>query len=64
MAEDRLLRARGLLDAVRAEGRTVLTAPEGKVLADAYGIAVPGEELGTWTVTRWWHVRCGSAGRS
>ncbi|WP_193777543.1 acetate--CoA ligase family protein, partial [Streptomyces sp. E5N298] len=45
MAEDRLARVRGLLDAVRAEGRTALTAPEGKVLADAYGIAVPGEEL-------------------
>ncbi|MGW7267092.1 acetate--CoA ligase family protein [Streptomyces sp. NPDC054842] len=36
---------RALLDAVRAEGRTVLTAPEGKVVADAYGIAVPGEAL-------------------
>ncbi|MFB7330106.1 acetate--CoA ligase family protein [Streptomyces adustus] len=45
MAEDRLLRVRTLLDAVRAEGRTALTAPEGKVIADAYGIAVPGEEL-------------------
>ncbi|MEU6820046.1 acetate--CoA ligase family protein [Streptomyces atriruber] len=45
MAEDRLLRVRILLDAVRAEGRTSLTAPEGKVIADAYGIAVPGEEL-------------------
>ncbi|MEU8727850.1 acetate--CoA ligase family protein [Streptomyces tendae] len=45
MAEDRRARVRGLLDAVRAAGRTALTAPEGKVLADAYGIAVPGEEL-------------------
>ncbi|MER5595614.1 acetate--CoA ligase family protein [Streptomyces sp. NPDC002265] len=45
MAEDRLSRVRALLDAVRAEGRTALTAPEGKVIADAYGIAVPGEEL-------------------
>ncbi|MGW2824963.1 acetate--CoA ligase family protein [Streptomyces sp. NPDC001443] len=45
MAEDRLPRVRALLDAVRAEGRTALTAPEGKVIADAYGIAVPGEEL-------------------
>ncbi|WP_030667999.1 acetate--CoA ligase family protein [Streptomyces sp. NRRL B-1347] len=44
-AEDRLERVRALLDSVRAEGRTSLTAPEGKVLADAYGIAVPGEEL-------------------
>ncbi|MGX1545031.1 acetate--CoA ligase family protein [Streptomyces adustus] len=45
MAEDRLLRVRTLLDTVQAEGRTALTAPEGKVIADAYGIAVPGEEL-------------------
>ncbi|MFE6037307.1 acetate--CoA ligase family protein [Streptomyces sp. NPDC056452] len=36
---------RALLDAVRSEGRSALTAPEGKVVADAYGIAVPGEEL-------------------
>lgn len=36
---------RALLAAVRAEGRTALTAPEGKTLADAYGIAVPGEAL-------------------
>src|ERR671923_1424381 len=47
MAEDRVLRVRTLLDSVRAEGRTALTAPEGKVIADAYGIAVPGEELAT-----------------
>lgn len=47
MAEDRVLKVRSLLDAVRAEGRTALTAPEGKVIADAYGIAVPGEELAT-----------------
>src|SRR6478609_9006505 len=45
MAEDRVLRVRTLLDSVRAEGRTALTAPEGKVIADAYGIAVPGDEL-------------------
>ncbi|WP_306316437.1 MULTISPECIES: acetate--CoA ligase family protein [unclassified Streptomyces] len=47
MAEERALKVRALLDAVRAEGRTALTAPEGKVIADAYGIAVPGEELAT-----------------
>src|ERR1700742_4062809 len=47
MAEDRVLRVRSLLDTVRAQGRTALTAPEGKVIADAYGIAVPGEELAT-----------------
>jgi len=34
---------RKLLDKVRAEGRTALTAPEGKLLCDAYGIAVPQE---------------------
>ncbi|MEV7151877.1 MULTISPECIES: acetate--CoA ligase family protein [unclassified Streptomyces] len=45
MAEDRERRVRALLDSVRAQGRTALTAPEGKVIADAYGIAVPGEEL-------------------
>ncbi|WP_030560844.1 acetate--CoA ligase family protein [Streptomyces aureocirculatus] len=44
-AEDRRERVRALLDAVRADGRAALTAPEAKVLADAYGIAVPGEEL-------------------
>ncbi|MGW7065491.1 acetate--CoA ligase family protein [Streptomyces sp. NPDC054855] len=47
MAEDRALTVRALLDSVRAEGRSSLTAPEGKILADAYGIAVPGEELAT-----------------
>ncbi|MGW1622526.1 acetate--CoA ligase family protein, partial [Streptomyces sp. NPDC002172] len=47
MAEGRELRVRELLDSVRAEGRTALTAPEGKLVADAYGIAVPGEELAT-----------------
>ncbi|WP_285564303.1 MULTISPECIES: acetate--CoA ligase family protein [unclassified Streptomyces] len=36
---------RQLLESVRAAGRTALTAPEGKIVADAYGIVVPGEEL-------------------
>ncbi|WBB60523.1 acetate--CoA ligase family protein [Streptomyces sp. WMMC500] len=36
---------RELLADVRAEGRTALTAPEAKRIADAYGIAVPGEGL-------------------
>ncbi|MFJ8752790.1 acetate--CoA ligase family protein [Streptomyces sp. NPDC102441] len=36
---------RALLDRVRGEGRSALTAPEGKVIADAYGITVPGEGL-------------------
>src|SRR5262245_19172664 len=34
---------RGLLDAVKAEGRTSLTAPEGKLVCEAYGSAVPKE---------------------
>ncbi|MFJ8764779.1 acetate--CoA ligase family protein [Streptomyces clavifer] len=38
-------RVRAVLDAVRGEGRGALTAPEGKIIADAYGIAVPGEGL-------------------
>src|ERR1044072_5641307 len=45
MAEDRVVTVRALLDTVRAAGRGTLTAPEGKVSADAYGIAVRGEEL-------------------
>src|SRR6187455_3285355 len=34
---------RRVLDTVKAEKRTSLTAPEGKLVCDAYGIAVPGE---------------------
>ncbi|MDA8368393.1 MAG: acetate--CoA ligase family protein [Nocardiopsaceae bacterium] len=36
---------RSVLDRARSEGRDALTAPEGKALADAYGIPVPGEAL-------------------
>ena len=36
-------KVRQLLDAVKASGRSSLTAPEGKQVCDAYGIAVPGE---------------------
>jgi acyl-CoA synthetase (NDP forming) len=36
-----------VLDAVRAEGRTALSAPEAKRVCDAYGIAVPQEGLAT-----------------
>lgn len=36
---------RAVLEAARAEGRTALTAPEGKRVADAYGIPVPDEGL-------------------
>ena len=38
---------REVLDAVRAEGRESLTAPEAKRVADAYGIEVPKEGLAT-----------------
>jgi acetyl coenzyme A synthetase (ADP forming)-like protein len=34
---------RKVLDKVKADGRDSLTAPEGKLVCDAYGIAVPGE---------------------
>src|SRR5271169_4844157 len=34
---------RRVLDTVRAEGRTALTAPEGKVVCEAYAITVPEE---------------------
>ena len=36
---------RKLLDAVKASGRSSLTAPEGKQVCDAYGIPVPKEGL-------------------
>lgn len=38
---------RAVLDQVRDEGRTSLTAPEGKRVCEAYGIAVPREGLAT-----------------
>src|SRR5215467_10217160 len=38
---------RVVLDQVRAEGRTALTAPEGKRVCEAYGIPVPKEGLAT-----------------
>jgi acyl-CoA synthetase (NDP forming) len=34
---------RQILDRVRADKRTALTAPEGKLICDAYGIPVPQE---------------------
>src|SRR5881628_2251263 len=40
---------RRVLDTVKAEGRTALTAPEGKVVCEAYGIAVPKEGVATST---------------
>lgn len=36
---------RNILATAREQGRTALTAPEGKLVCDAYGIAVPGEGL-------------------
>src|SRR4030088_3393004 len=38
---------RRVLDIVKAEGRTALTAPEGKIVCEAYGIAVPEEGVAT-----------------
>src|SRR5450830_1801765 len=36
-------KVRQILDAVKAAGRDSLTAPEGKLVCDAYGISVPQE---------------------
>ena len=38
---------REVLDKAHAEGRTALTAPEGRLICDAYGIVTPGEGLAT-----------------
>ena len=38
---------RAVLDEVKKQGRTNLTAPEGKRVCDAYGIPVPGEGIAT-----------------
>src|SRR3954462_11006797 len=38
---------RKVLDTVKADKRTSLTAPEGKLVCDAYGIPVPGERVAT-----------------
>ena len=38
---------RRVLDTVKAEGRTALTAPEGKLVCEAYGITVPEEGVAT-----------------
>ena len=42
MAHDKSA-VRRILDQVKADGRTALTAPEGKLVCDAYGIPVPKE---------------------
>jgi acetyl coenzyme A synthetase (ADP forming)-like protein len=46
MANDKK-EVRRVLDLVKAEGRTSLTAPEGKRVCDAYGIPVPKEGVAT-----------------
>src|SRR3982750_3121560 len=38
---------RHIIDKAKGEGRTSLTAPEGKLVCDAYGIAVPKEGVAT-----------------
>ncbi|MCW2938343.1 MAG: CoA-binding protein [Actinomycetia bacterium] len=48
MVPDRDL-VRAVIDAARGEGRTALTAPEGKRICDAYGIATPAENIATST---------------
>ncbi|HZY15437.1 MAG TPA: acetate--CoA ligase family protein, partial [Ramlibacter sp.] len=40
-------KVRQILDAVKKEGRDSLTAPEGKLVCDAYGISVPKEGVVT-----------------
>jgi hypothetical protein len=42
MAHDKTA-VRTILDKVKADGRTSLTAPEGKLVCDAYGIPVPAK---------------------
>ncbi len=44
-AKDNLVSS--VIEKAHAEGRTVLTAPEGKAFCEAYGIAVPQEALAT-----------------
>jgi len=46
MASDKTA-VRRILDSVKAEGRNSLTAPEGKLVCDAYGIPVPKEGVAT-----------------
>ncbi len=46
MAHDKL-KVKQVLDQAKADGRTSLTAPEGKLVCDAYGIPVPREGVAT-----------------
>jgi acetyl coenzyme A synthetase (ADP forming)-like protein len=47
ITDSRAATVREVLDAVRADGRTSLSAPEAKRVCDAYGIEVPREGLAT-----------------
>jgi acetyl coenzyme A synthetase (ADP forming)-like protein len=47
MAQKNKNAVRQALDKAKAEGRTSLTAPEGKLVCDAYGIPVPKEGVAT-----------------
>src|SRR5260221_14130181 len=38
---------RRVLDTVKAAGRSALTAPEGKIVCEAYGITIPKEGVAT-----------------
>ncbi len=55
---------RGIFDRVKAEGRTSLTAPEGKAVCDAYGITVPKEGVAATAAPRPRSWRPRSASRS
>ncbi|MDR5856879.1 acetate--CoA ligase family protein [Caballeronia sp. LZ062] len=46
-AADAKRRVAEIFERVKAEGRTSLTAPEGKLVCDAYGISVPQEGVAT-----------------
>jgi len=46
MAHDKVA-VQKILDKAKADGRTSLTAPEGKLVCDAYGITVPKEGVAT-----------------
>src|SRR5436853_6133211 len=46
MANDKQ-KVRQILDGVKSTGRDSLTAPEGKLICDAYGISVPQEGVAT-----------------
>ncbi|MGU3541154.1 acetate--CoA ligase family protein [Methylobacterium sp. A54F] len=44
---DAATEVRAILDRVKADGRDALTAPEGRLVCDAYGIPVPKEAVAT-----------------